>query len=112
MRKSLVKCKFKYIWKIGYVFIYVCCSLETIIIKRGRRHLGYGFITFEKEEEAKRAAKDLNKKELDGREINVEVARPKSELPTKRTPKVSSSRRKRRVKKVNKVINRKLLILK
>ncbi|CEJ04837.1 hypothetical protein RMCBS344292_18788 [Rhizopus microsporus] len=79
--------------------------LETIIIKRGRRHLGYGFITFEKEEEAKRAAKDLNKKELDGREINVEVARPKSELPTKRTPKVSSSRRKRRVKKVNKEEN-------
>ncbi|RCH96624.1 hypothetical protein CU097_003382 [Rhizopus azygosporus] len=76
--------------------------LETIIIKRRRRHLGYGFITFEKEEEAKRAAKDLNKKELDGREINVEVARPKSELPSKRTPKVSSSRRKRRVKKVNK----------
>ncbi|CEG70287.1 hypothetical protein RMATCC62417_06216 [Rhizopus microsporus] len=76
--------------------------LETIIIKRHRRHLGYGFVTFEKEEEAKRAAKDLNKKELDGREINVEVARPKSELPSKRTPKVSSSRRKRRVKKVNK----------
>lgn len=54
-------------------------SLETTIITRGSRSLGYGFIKFETESQAEKAAKDLNKQSLEGREINVEVARPKSE---------------------------------
>ncbi|KAI8086344.1 uncharacterized protein BX664DRAFT_335572 [Halteromyces radiatus] len=42
-----------------------------------RRSAGYGFVTFATLEDATKAAQELNKKELDGREINVEVARPK-----------------------------------
>ncbi|KAI8341654.1 hypothetical protein BC941DRAFT_171150 [Chlamydoabsidia padenii] len=42
-----------------------------------KRSAGYGFVTFATLEETTKAAQDLNKKELDGREINVEVARPK-----------------------------------
>ncbi|CAO3641302.1 unnamed protein product [Cunninghamella blakesleeana] len=42
-----------------------------------RRSAGYGFVTFATLEEATKATEQLNKKELDGREINVEVARPK-----------------------------------
>ncbi|KAI8344724.1 hypothetical protein BC941DRAFT_409469 [Chlamydoabsidia padenii] len=41
------------------------------------RSAGYGFVTFATLEDSLKAAKELDKKELDGREINVEVARPK-----------------------------------
>lgn len=47
------------------------------IIARGNRSLGYGFVEFETEEIAKRAVEALNKKVLDQREINVELARPR-----------------------------------
>lgn len=49
------------------------------IISRGSRSLGYGFVEFESEEEAKKAVELLNKKQIDSREINVEVARPRDE---------------------------------
>lgn len=61
-------------------------SLDATIITKHHRSLGYGFITFETEKEAQKAAKDLDTKSLDGREINVEVARPKLE-PTVDEPK-------------------------
>ncbi|KAI9307536.1 hypothetical protein BJ944DRAFT_176350 [Cunninghamella echinulata] len=47
-----------------------------------RRSAGYGFVTFATLEDATKATQELNKKELDGREINVEVARPKPERTT------------------------------
>jgi len=49
------------------------------IISRGSRSLGYGFVEMESEEEARKAVELLNKKTIDGREINVEVARPREE---------------------------------
>jgi len=49
------------------------------IITRGSRSLGYGFVEMESEEEAQKAVQLLHKKPLDGREINVEVARPREE---------------------------------
>jgi len=49
------------------------------IISRGSRSLGYGFVEFESEEEAKKSVELLNKKLIDNREINVEVARPREE---------------------------------
>jgi len=49
------------------------------IISRGSRSLGYGFVEFESEEEANKAVQLLNKKQIDSREINVEVARPRDE---------------------------------
>jgi len=51
------------------------------IISRGSRSLGYGFVEMESEEEARKSVELLNKKLIDGREINVEVARPREEKP-------------------------------
>jgi len=51
------------------------------IITRGTRSLGYGFVEMESEEEAHKAVELLNKKNIDGREINVEVAKIREENP-------------------------------
>jgi RNA recognition motif-containing protein len=53
-------------------------SIEATIITRGHRSLGYGFITFETEKDATKSIQVLDHQSLDGREINVEVARPKA----------------------------------
>jgi len=60
------------------------------VITRGSRSLGYGFVELESEEEANKAVQLLNKKEIDGREINVEVARPREENPAGAAPGGSS----------------------
>ena len=49
------------------------------IITRGPRSLGYGFVEMESEQDAESAVKLMNKKEIDGRPINVEVAKPREE---------------------------------
>jgi len=49
------------------------------IITRGYRSLGYGFVEFETNEEAQNALSTLNKKSINGREINVELATPREE---------------------------------
>jgi len=49
------------------------------IITRGPRSLGYGFVEFNSDEEANKAVTLLNKKEIDGRQVNVEVAKPRAE---------------------------------
>jgi len=49
------------------------------IITRGPRSLGYGFVELESEEEAQKAVVLMNKKNIDTREINVELARPRDE---------------------------------
>ncbi|KAG0169648.1 hypothetical protein DFQ28_005903 [Apophysomyces sp. BC1034] len=71
--------------------------LGADIIKRGRRSIGYGFVSFATAEEAENALKELDKKELDGREINVEIARPKNSdrprRPRKTGRRVSHRRR-------------------
>jgi len=51
------------------------------IITRGPRSLGYGFVEFDSEEDANNAVKIMNKKEIDGRQINVEVAKPRADEP-------------------------------
>ncbi|CEP08219.1 hypothetical protein [Parasitella parasitica] len=67
--------------------------LDANIITKHKRSLGYGFITFETEKEAEQAAKDLDSKSLNGREINVEVARPRVETTTDEPKKTSKSKR-------------------
>jgi RNA recognition motif-containing protein len=52
------------------------------IITRGPRSLGYGFVEFDSEEVANNAVKIMNKKEIDGRAINVEVAKPREDENT------------------------------
>jgi RNA recognition motif-containing protein len=54
--------------------------ISANIITRGPRSLGYGFVEMESEEDANKAVQLLNKKEIDGRPINVEVAKPREEL--------------------------------
>jgi len=49
------------------------------IITRGNRSLGYGFVEFENEQDAQSALTALNKKSINGREINVELATPRQE---------------------------------
>jgi len=49
------------------------------IITRGPRSLGYGFVEMDSEEDAKKAVELMNKKELNGRQINVEIAKPQEE---------------------------------
>ncbi|KAL1930907.1 hypothetical protein VTP01DRAFT_10044 [Rhizomucor pusillus] len=90
---------------------------DATIIKHGRRSLGYGFVAFETAEAAEKAKKELNKKEFEGREVNVEVAKPKttrearkrqeqkegssdeSEKPKARKPRRRNNRRKTRRQK-------------
>ncbi|OZJ05566.1 hypothetical protein BZG36_01716 [Bifiguratus adelaidae] len=50
---------------------------QSSVITRGTRSLGYGFVTFETLDEAQKAAENLDKKELGGRVINVEIAKPR-----------------------------------
>jgi len=50
------------------------------IITRGTRSLGYGFVAFSTAAECHAAVEKCHKKDLGGREINVEVAKPKAEL--------------------------------
>jgi len=50
------------------------------IITRGARSLGYGFIAFSSADECQAAVDKCHKQELGGREINVELAKPKAEL--------------------------------
>ncbi|KAL9546054.1 hypothetical protein MBANPS3_006854 [Mucor bainieri] len=72
--------------------------VDATIITKQRRSLGYGFVTFETEQDAQKAAKDLDSKSLDGREINVEVARPKADASTdapQKTRKSKSNARRR-----------------
>jgi len=49
------------------------------IITRGPRSLGYGFVDMETEEDARKAVELMNKKSIDSREINVEIAKPRDE---------------------------------
>lgn len=54
--------------------------VQASIITRGTRSLGYGFVAFSTPDECQAAVDTLHKKDLGGREINVEIAKPKSEI--------------------------------
>lgn len=54
--------------------------VQANIIKRGPRSLGYGFVELESEEDAQKSVTLMNKKAIDGREINVELAKPREEV--------------------------------
>ncbi|KAG0286302.1 hypothetical protein BGZ96_009554 [Linnemannia gamsii] len=65
--------------------------LKANIITHGTRSRGYGFVSYDTLAQAEQAAATYNKAELGGREINVEVAKPKVErapaAPKVKTPK-------------------------
>jgi len=64
---------------LGKEFAVAGNVVSANIITRGPRSLGYGFVEFNSEEEANKAVTLLNKKEIDGRPVNVEVAKPRAE---------------------------------
>jgi RNA recognition motif-containing protein len=83
-------------------------SVEATIITRGHRSLGYGFITFETEKDATKATQALDRQSLDGREINVEVARPKAPpadtteeetIPTTAAPSTTSKSKRNNIRR-------------
>jgi RNA recognition motif-containing protein len=75
--------------------------VQASIITRGPRSLGYGFVAFNTVEECQAAVDRLHKNELGGREINVEIAKPKSEILAARKERKEGEepRKARRVRK-------------
>lgn len=56
-------------------------SARVMTDRETGRSRGFGFVTFENEEDNQKAVDQLNGKELDGREINVSLAKPREERP-------------------------------
>ena len=54
-------------------FTHVLPSLSAQVILRGTRSAGYGFVAMATEEAAQKAVELLDKKELDGRTVIVEL---------------------------------------
>ncbi len=59
-------------------------SAAVIIDKMSGRSKGFGFVEFSSEEEAKKAIETLNGKEIDGRTVTVNEARPLEDRPPRR----------------------------
>ncbi len=54
----------------------------TVISDRfSGRPKGFGFVTFSKDEDAKKAIKEMNDKEVEGRNLKVSEAKPMEERP-------------------------------
>jgi len=66
--------------ELGSFFAEAGSVVQVNIITRGTRSLGYGFVAFSSQAECLVAVEKCHKKNLGGRDINVEVAKPKSEL--------------------------------
>lgn len=56
-------------------------SARVITDRDSGRSKGFGFVEFEDEANNQKAVDELNGKELDGRTINVSLARPKEDRP-------------------------------
>ncbi|USN96943.1 MAG: RNA-binding protein [Candidatus Nomurabacteria bacterium] len=53
-------------------------SARVIMDRESGRSRGFGFVEFENDDDNQKAVDQLNGKELDGRPINVSIARPKN----------------------------------
>jgi RNA recognition motif-containing protein len=58
--------------------------VDAAISKRNDKSVGYGFITFDDEEEAKKCVEQFDKKDFQGRPLKVELAKEKSETTKRR----------------------------
>ncbi|MFO0920051.1 MAG: RNA-binding protein [Candidatus Saccharimonadales bacterium] len=56
-------------------------SATVITDRDSGRSKGYGFVEMSSDEEAKKAIDELNGKDLDGRPVTVNEARPREERP-------------------------------
>jgi len=70
--------------------------LSVQVIMRGTRSAGYGFVALSTEAAAKKAAETLNKMELDGRQVIVELAKPAEEKDQERKERKAKRRPGRR----------------
>ncbi|KAK2952480.1 putative Single-stranded TG1-3 DNA-binding protein [Blattamonas nauphoetae] len=61
---------------LGQLFETVGPVSNVDIKSRYERSLGFGFVDMSTEADAQRAAKELNERELDGRKLRIEIARP------------------------------------
>ena len=61
--------------------------MEEVVIISDRfsgRSKGFGFITFKDEESAKKAISEMNDKEVEGRKLKVNEAKPMEDRPPRR----------------------------
>ena len=56
-----------------------CTEATVIQDKYTRRSKGFGFVTIDDDEAAKKAISEINGKEVDGRELKVSEAKPMEE---------------------------------
>ena len=56
-------------------------SARVITDRETSRSKGFGFVEYENDADNQKAVDELNGKELDGRTINVSLARPKEDRP-------------------------------
>ena len=74
----------------GYAFVMLGSTALVGLLGRAlqsgqwRWWLGFGFVEFENDEDNQKAVDQLDGKELDGRTINVSLARPREERPQHR----------------------------
>lgn len=70
-------------------------SLSAQVILRGTRSAGYGFVALSSAEAAQKAVEQLHQKELDGRTVIVEIAKPadQKEAKKEKKPKRKQNRR-------------------
>eukprot|EP00708_Paratrimastix_pyriformis_P004626 GAFH01003529.1.p1 GENE.GAFH01003529.1~~GAFH01003529.1.p1 ORF type:complete len:176 (-),score=35.46 GAFH01003529.1:334-861(-) len=66
---------------LGHLFAECGEVVSVNIISRGQFSLGYGFVEMKEAAAAAASVSQMDKKELDGRAINVELARPRVERP-------------------------------
>lgn len=57
-------------------------SARVITDRDTGRSKGFGFVEMENDDDNQKAVDQLNGKDLDGREINVSLARPKEDRPS------------------------------
>jgi RNA recognition motif-containing protein len=56
-------------------------EVSLIIDKFSKRSKGFGFVTIEDEEVAKKAIQEMNGKDVEGRELKVSEAKPQEDRP-------------------------------
>jgi RNA recognition motif-containing protein len=78
---------------ITHLLIVISKRISAQVILRGTRSAGYGFVALATADAAQKAVQALDKQELDGRQVIVEVAKPsdqkdkeKKERRAKRRP--------------------------
>jgi len=70
--------------------------LSVQVIQRGTRSAGYGFVSLSSKTAVDKAVSELNKKELDGRTVIIEAAKPAEDKDKERAEKRSKKRAGRR----------------